>query len=383
MAGRKLAEAFVEFGTKGFEKVQGAFGTLQKGLKGLGSAIAETTQKLDKLASKATLPFAALVGVIGKTVSVADPVRFAQFGLAFDRISLHLGRVFIPLLQEITGWLNRVADYFKGLTNEQRESILAWTKTAVGIGAVLIVLPKVISFITSLTTLLSPVGLALMAIGAVIGALGTEGLGKVFDAIKESLLSFWNVIEPVVSAVQGMVQTLIDSFSSLLEMAAPALGGLKDMFADIFGFIGQVIIKVVDSIGWVIKKLMQLVVVVGTVVKKISNLEFTGMGDAIDANLQELDSRMAGKQEQREKAMERKAEAKTNKESGDKFAPQPVVQNPKVMAALDAYRAVQTASQGATDPKLALEQERLSIARRDSKSLEQIAKNTSKPPGEQ
>lgn len=376
MAGRKLAEAFVEFGTKGFEKVQGAFGTLQKGLKSVGNAIAETTNKLSKLASAATLPFAALVGTIGKTVSVADPVRFQQFGLAFDRISLHLGRVFIPLLQEITDWLNRVANYFKGLSNEQRESILHWTKMAVGIGAVLIVLPKVISLITSLATLFSPVGLALAAIGAVIGMLGTEGLGKVFDAIKESLMSFWGILQPVVDAVKNMVGSIIDALSMLLEMAAPVLNFLKDMFLNVFSFIGNVIKTVIDSIGWLIKKLMQLVIIVGTVVKKIANLEFTGIGDAIEENLAEYERRQ-------EVRVEAKANQVQKKVSGDKFAPQPVVQNPKVMQALDAYRAVQTASQGAIDPKLALQQEQLSIAKHDSKIFEQIAKNTSRQPGEQ
>ncbi len=392
MADRKIGAVHVEIGAKGLEGLQSVFAKVGNAAKGFASTLDSIAKKANDISNKAALPFAALTASVGKAASVASPVTWEKMGLAFDKLSLQVGRIFIPIIQDVTRWVSKLADYFASLDGTQRQQIEGWTRLALGVGAVLVIVPKLVSAFSSLSMLMNPIGLAIAALGIAFSTLEQSDISKILQGIGDTFKWLWDIVSPVVTAIGDGIAEVIGGIGALWDMVKEAIPGVGGIFETVFSGIGKLITGIVDALKWVVDIIQKFVVVVGTVAKSVSDWEFSGMGDKITANLEEFESKKAGNKAAIKDTAGKMGDSLVSKATGGgkkadegRYSPEIRLDAPRVSDLTGAYRSLQTAAQGAVDPKLALEQERLKIAQADTKTLQQIADNTKKatPIGQQ
>lgn len=165
----KLGEVFVQISTKGMDKAKLALSGIQENFKKLNDSI-------NKVGSLAGGVFSRMRSDILSFVGAASPRVIAEYTAAWTILSRTVGTIFIPLIRQVSNYMLRLAVYFSNLTSEERDNYLWWTKLALGITGVLMLLPQLISlgklvvgvFQLMFTVATSPLLLGLTAIAAII-----------------------------------------------------------------------------------------------------------------------------------------------------------------------------------------------------------------------
>ncbi len=114
--GGYLANAGMEIGKNSWE-----------GLKKISEIpLASYFQKMGAAASQAAMAFTvASASMLGFT-RAASPRDFQDFEVAMFGVSIQIGRLFLPLIREATQKLIDLNNWFRSLTDTQRESIMVW-----------------------------------------------------------------------------------------------------------------------------------------------------------------------------------------------------------------------------------------------------------------
>jgi hypothetical protein len=355
MSDQSLGRAFVEVGLKGLETtkaqltslkgqldkvgkgdlapVKGLGASIAGGLKsaasGIGSAIANAFPAsaagkilaplggaieavkgqlrrlgdgLNTIGNSAAKGFAVGTASIAGFLRLADPKGMEDLQVALASVGIQLGRIFVPLLREVTGWIQKLANYLKGLGDDQREQVLHWVKIGLAVTGVLMILPRLVGAfrlvggaMTALggTSLLATGGLgillgliaaALPAIASLFGGLNSEGGGGIFAPVTAALRG----LIPIVSAVfqqigqfaTAVVSQLAPIFATVGAVVAQAFSAILPIVSQLVSTIGQIfqqIVPVVAQVLGVIGQILQAVVpifatVFGAVLQVVSTV---------------------------------------------------------------------------------------------------------------
>ncbi len=241
-------------------------------LKEVGAAVANS---ITQVGSVATRGFAILTGGIGAAVRMADPVGFQYFTAAVQGVSIQIGRIFVPLLREITTYIIRLEGYLRGLNDTTRASILHWAKVAIVVLGSVMAFSQLFSIVSTGFTVLSsfvgiltalglstPVGwvialaAAIAALVAVV-AIGSGGMGGLFaglrpalDALLAAFQGVFAAIMPVIqdgmnfinAAISTGLQTIVPFFVQFATLLASTVGGIVGTLQPIISaLMGQVL----------------------------------------------------------------------------------------------------------------------------------------------
>lgn len=223
-----LGEIIVEFVTKGFgltqtqidqtrkyatagvQAVSKAFQGGQAFAQGLAASIDSLGNRISAMGTRASIAFAAMQAGILKAVSSADPTGWKMFTTQLEILSLHVGRIFIPILRDLTKWVHEVAMWFKNLSQPTRQLIVEWTRFAavalvvVAVGSKLggILLGMVAGVVSMTASVLGLVGSLFSSIAAWAGFTVAEAVA----AIATSVLTggIWAVVMAIAALVAGL-----------------------------------------------------------------------------------------------------------------------------------------------------------------------------------
>lgn len=203
--------------------------------------------------------FARMTNTMGMTQKAFDATsESAEFKMrkalgtvreSFSQLGSQLLTGLLPIFQQVTGAIQQVFNAFFNLDTGTQKLIL-------GLGAIAVVLPTIITLVGSLTTLM---GVLLSPVGLVAAALA----GVAFVIHKN-----WNEIMPV---VVGLYNQFVDLYNGS-EILRKAIFGLKAVFASVFIAAKAQVDKLVNAFS-----------TMWNVIKEFSEKGFKGsFGDIIE-----------------------------------------------------------------------------------------------------
>lgn len=128
-----LAEWVVQISAKGAEAAKGA-------ITGIGGA-------LEKVQTFAKVAFASMsVGLLGIVkAGLQGTEEGARMAAAWEKLSQKIAAVFLPVVEKVTEVIERLADWFDSLSEEQQDNVMKWTLWIGGVLAAIIIIPKLVA----------------------------------------------------------------------------------------------------------------------------------------------------------------------------------------------------------------------------------------------
>jgi phage-related protein len=457
MADQRIGAAFIEVATKGLAKVQSDLNKLKehldkaaKGGEGLDAATekggksavkAESAYKklgdtINNIGSIATKVFFGGIAAVGGFVRMADPRGFDNLTVALASVSIQLGRFFVPLLREVTGWIQKLANWLKGLSDQQRAQILHWVKIALVVAGVLAILPKLIAAFRLVMTVIRAVGATLTfatgglsllvgLIAVAIAALaemfasGETGGGGMFGPIIAGLKALWDVVvrvfTQIAAFVGGIIQRLVPVFEGIVAALEPvfsvimsAVAVVVDLLAPAFSVLGAIIETVIAVLGGIVEIILAVVTPVfrllaailkpiiwvlgkilgpafeflGTVIKMVANFFIKIINAIISAMNAVLEyvpgtDYIGGRRDYQIAeigAEAPKAEKKEEKKDSNEFRGEVRQKAPELVGIAELWKKLQTAQSEDVQSRVA--RETLEESRNQGRTLDQIRDNT-------
>jgi phage-related protein len=235
-----IATGIVVWASKGFAALQAQLGQVQTKLKA-------TQEGFAKLGG--TRVFAAMTAGIGGLLAVADPVRFRAFTASLQILSLQIGRIFIPLLKDATRWVDQLAAYFRGLSDQQREQVLHWTKIALAGAAFVMVATKIVGVMSMVSGVLPVLSAAVKGVGMAFSSLG-KGTGPIAAVL---------LVVGLIATVLSIVEAKTGLISKLFDKWGDVLGPLKPFMDQIAEAAGGLFQKMVPALKMVAGSVMTLI----------------------------------------------------------------------------------------------------------------------------
>ncbi len=300
---------------EGPEKKQSAFMTISKGIgSGIAAAAGVAMSAMEKLGDAinaigpiAEQAFSFASSSITGFIKAADPVGFDQLQGVISQISVQVGTIFLPLLDEARAMMERVLDVVRRLTPEQKDQIVQWVKIAGAIALGLIILPKVVTAINMVSAAVQAFGvessIATGGITALIGILaaavgafaifggqtdeGQSAFQSLTEAVKPLIDAFKDVGTALMDAFKGVLPALIElgkatiqALTPILALVAEVVKALGTVLADALQRLLPIITKVMgifaEALGKIAEALMPLIGAVaqvfGTIVKIIASV---------------------------------------------------------------------------------------------------------------
>lgn len=265
-----------------------ALSPLAKALGNLSSVAVTTSGSLTHLAST---PFNALHRAIGaiqsqivSLVQWANPAAVIRFKMAWEDLQGVLGRILLPVLNNVTLAVQKLADYLNAASGPAKgfAAILvtvgvvaaAVTGGFIGMTGALIVLKLAMDVFTGgITAVIGLIGAALGAAAA--GGIGAIGMGlavtpfeqlkgiidqigppllKIFEMIGSAVMDFaggalpglMNAIQAIVAAVNTVIGSLPGA-GNVFELIGQHVGTFVQFLATAFQFLATVAAVVIDA----------------------------------------------------------------------------------------------------------------------------------------
>lgn len=231
------------------------------------TAIGKLTSSVEKIGPIASKSF--LVGAAGITgfVRAADPAGFMKLQGTLAQLSVQIGSIFLPLMDMVSKALQTLLEFFRGLSNEQKDSISKWVGIGLAVAAVLAILPKLLTGFSLITT-------AIKVMGATL-ALSTGGLSVLLGAVAMAiplLLSLFGSMDGG-EGLGGAFAGIGDSLSSLVSSVTAVFGRVAEVAMAAFEKLKPVLLELVNTIGTIFKQLVpiigQLVTVLAGIIEKL------------------------------------------------------------------------------------------------------------------
>jgi hypothetical protein len=229
-------------------------------------------QKL--ILGEVTKEFGGSAKALGDTASPAT-----KLNLAFRDMAESLGKVLVPILNTVTGWLSKLFAWFEQLSPSTKKWIVVAGLLLAALGPVLMILG---ALVTVIGVLISPITLVVLGIAALVFAfykwrrvtmiiltvlfpiIGLIRLiAEHFQGFKQIVAVVWAFIlertRTVWQAIKGLVidpviwikDHVIEAFNLVKEKVVDAWNWVKDK-------VGAIIDWIADKIAWLIDKLETL-----------------------------------------------------------------------------------------------------------------------------
>lgn len=202
---------------------------------------------------------------------------------AANNLAIQFSEVMIPVLMRVVEKLRGLIDWLKGLSTEQKETIVKVAAVAAALGPVLIVLGKVTSGVGSFMKILAPLckllggaqastGLLGSALTALTGPVGiavaaVAGLAAIFvtlyktnDEFRAKMDALWTQICAAVENVKTVFEKVFARLKASMEPVKEALSKLWETVQRVFLQIWNLIEPVVATIGVLLGGLVATVV---------------------------------------------------------------------------------------------------------------------------
>src|SRR5690625_5022480 len=167
---------------------------------------------------------------------------------AFEEILISLGSALLPAVKEIAKWLQKLADWFNGLSDSTKTTIAG----VAGIASVLLLvagpmllligfIPKIIAGFTAIATVVKTVGAVLGGLvsipALIIAAVAVLAFAiyKYWDEIKEFTINTWNTVKEFLADLWESVKEIASTVWSALAEAVmaiiqPFIDGIMNIF---------------------------------------------------------------------------------------------------------------------------------------------------------
>lgn len=136
-------------------------------LKGVGEGIKH-------FADKAKVAFAGLLGLVAGSVAQGDWKTWQDFKIALELLARTIGVMLAPLVQELTGYIMSWVKWLHTLTPAQQKNVVWWVKTGIILTGIVMIMPKVISALTLLLSMLGRLGI--LGGGGLMGGIVAAGV---------------------------------------------------------------------------------------------------------------------------------------------------------------------------------------------------------------
>lgn len=261
--------------------------------------------------------------------------QISQLNEGWKALQRDLAEVFVPILIEIMDYVKQAIEWFRGLSDETKESIVKFAGIAAVVGPVLTVfgtivgtVGRVIGAFKSFWMVLEPVrlmisefatfqglinainagpldwlmatlkniGTNLLSKGGPVAAIALliagfarafaesedfrESIGQLFGAIKKVGEAIWEIISAVGKALWPVIDALVDIVSDLLQILLPPLIEVIDFLADIIKQVADLLAPVIEALGTILKPVLEAIRVVldliatvlGWIIEKIASV---------------------------------------------------------------------------------------------------------------
>lgn len=218
---------------------------------------------------------------------------FRSLKSALEGVMIGIGEALAPVIQDLSGKIKGLADWFNGLDDSQKKTIATILVLVAGLAPLLIIVGKVITVVGTITSALpvlgaaftalsGPIGIAIAAVAAVI-AIGVA-LYKNWDLVKEKANQFWNYLKDkfnaIKEAITAPVNNAIDTLKNinLLEIGKNIMDGLIDGIKSKIASIKDTISSVASTVTGGVKRALRI----SSPSKVMEEMgEYTGEGFAI------------------------------------------------------------------------------------------------------
>ena len=172
--------------------------------------------------------------------------RLQMLKNAANNLAISFSEVMLPTLEKLMEKLRGVIDWLKGLSDEQKETIVKVAAFAAAIGPVLLVVGKLTSGIGTFMKIIAPLAKALGGAQAATGALGTA-----MSAIAGPVLVVIGVVAGLV-AIFHTLYTTNDEFRAKMDVLwaqiTSAFEAVREVFAQTFERLKTAMEPVKDSL---------------------------------------------------------------------------------------------------------------------------------------
>jgi phage-related minor tail protein len=175
----------------------------------------------------------AMAGIMDNTSAGA----MARMQSAIEGAQIAFGRVLAPVVEKVAKFIENLANKFTGLSDGTKKTIAIVAGVAAAIGPLLIIIPQLVSvasvagpaLATAFTVMTGPIGLAIGALGALVGA----------------IFYFWDEVkQPLANAINMFINLYNEN-----EGLRIAIAVLKQQFVTTFTIAKRMVMNVVDSFG--------------------------------------------------------------------------------------------------------------------------------------
>lgn len=292
---KTLGSAIVRFLSQGLDKLKAEIGIVQSSVTGLANENERAQRKIaaaarrsareaaetrrwwddlgasfDSVGRRATAALAIGTAAAAGFVRLADPRGVDLLTIAIGRLSIQIGRIFVPVVREVTEWFNRATEFMRGLSDATRESILQWSLFGARVLATVAVFGVVSRFIFPLIGQFLTLGNTISRLATSLGGLGAIGFAAAFIAAGTAVAAFtgrlgslqdiagsiWSAVAPVLeslrSAFMALAEALAPVFDSLLSLATsalPIIAGAFQVVGNVVAFFVNILASLIDTLG--------------------------------------------------------------------------------------------------------------------------------------
>ena len=215
--------------------------------------IAAITSKLKGMQMAALVAGGAIAGSVGMLTRAASAgtVEGEQLAKSYEVAGKVIGDIFAPYVRLTTDLVNKLTQYWMTLSQATKASIAKWAMLTVGVVAFAAALPTVIAgigaVVSILTALTGPIGLAGMAIAALIGYFAgvfdsTKSWEEVLATFIEFFLNTWSRAESAFdSFCSGVVAQYDSTVGPMLSAMEEGWTAASDAVGEVVSYLGETI----------------------------------------------------------------------------------------------------------------------------------------------
>lgn len=262
---------------KGVDSVQKALGTIHTQLQQVKSG-------MDTVGRAATYAFGAaslaLGGFVRQGIAASNLGDVLRFNL--EALSRNIAGLFTPEILRANRAIGDLVEWFRQLTDTQRENIVRFVEAAAaGLGLAMI-LPKIVGGLSALVKGYQAVTVALGVLGATTGGVltilglvvsllgglgaaatvgekGIEGLFGGFGTLQQTITELIGQLTPVFTA-------LMDVGKQVFEALKPLIGAILILFVEVAKAVGPLIVILGQALVPILEGLTNIVLVLASAI---------------------------------------------------------------------------------------------------------------------
>lgn len=143
-------------------------------------------------------------------------------------VSMEIGKSLVPALKKVSVWIQQALNWWRGLSNSAKDSILMFAGIAAAVGPALMILGKIIGLMSPFIVLFKVAGGYLIGLFTSISSVGLVALLPLIKVIA--------IIGLVVGAVAGLIYWLVGS-EGLGNAWTTVTTAMSNFFSKAFGFL--------------------------------------------------------------------------------------------------------------------------------------------------